>query len=163
MPPVYQPPVPFSSGVTPPATPGGVNAGSQVVDVIVTTAQILALNTTPVTIIAAPPTGFFIAPDQAFIRYNYGGVAFAGTTGALQLLIGTAVLAPTLLTLSTANIGATASSIEEVSLVTATGGAAPATTTLAAGAMTLKLSSANATTGTGSLHLTIYYNIEPTT
>lgn len=163
MPPTYQPPVPFAAGVSVPPGPGGISGGTQVIDVVVTTAQILALNTTPVTLIAAPPTGFFIAPDQVFIRYNFGGVAFAGAVGALQILIGTTVMAPVPVTFSTANIGAAASSIEELALITPTGGAAPATTTLAAQAMTLKLSSANATTGTGTLHLTIYYNIEPTT
>lgn len=171
--PLYKPPVPFSPFVSTAEGPfqypaGGPFAGWQVAGMTLTSAQILALNSTPVTLIPAPATGYFLMPQYAVLRYDYGGTAYAGTTGVLQFLVGTANIDPAtasgaLLTFSTANIGATASSIETVTLVTASASsAAPPTTALAAQAMTVQLSAANATTGNGTLHITVFYNTEPT-
>lgn len=163
MPPVYQPPVPFSPNVnTTPYPAGAPFAGYQFVSVTITSAQILALNSTPVVVIPAPASTQVIVPHYAVIRYNYGGVAYAGTVGALQLRIGTlAPLAPTLTTLNTANVGVTASSVEMVSLSTAAvSSAPPPTTTVAGTALFVLLTSANATTGTGTLDITVYYTTE---
>jgi hypothetical protein len=174
MAPTYRPPVPFSANVNSneggAAYPvGGPFAGLQATGVMITAAQLLAMNTTPVTIVPAPAAGQFIVPHFAILRYNAGTVAFAGAVGVLQFSVGTALVDPNtnagaLLTLSTANIGAAASTIETVTLVTATAaGSAPLTTALAAGALTVKFSAANPTLGNGTLHISVYYNTDTTT
>lgn len=132
-------------------------------DLTITSAQLKTLFTTALTLAVAPPTGFFINPVFAVIRYNYGGTAYSGSTGVMQLIVGTAVLAPAILTLSTANIAASASSLETISLTSVLSTAAPVTSGFAAGALTVNFSSANAAAGTGTVHISVYYSIEPTT
>lgn len=171
MAPIYRPPVPFSQGVTLNAEgtgqypAGGPFGGFQFKGVTITSAQILALNSTPIQIIAAPTSKQILVPHFAVIRYNFGTVGYAGTTGVLQLRLGTlSPLTPTLTTFSTANIGATASSIELAALGTAAVSSAPPPTTTVAGlGLFALLSAANATTGDGTLHITVYYNTDTST
>jgi hypothetical protein len=152
------PAAPNSGVVAPYAVPAMTRA-----DITLTAAQLKALYTTPVTLAVAPPTGFYINPIFAVIRYNYGGVAYGGSTGVMQLIVGTAVLGPAILTLSSTNIAVTASSLETISLTSVLSTAAPVTSGYAAGALTVNFSSANATSGTGTVHISVYYTIEPTT
>ena len=152
------PAVPNSGVVAPFAVPAMTRA-----DITLTSAQLKALNTTAQTLAVAPPAGFYINPIFAVIRYNYGGTAYSGSTGVMQLIVGTAVLGPAILTLSTTNIAASASSLETISLTSVLSTAAPVTSGYAAGALTVNFSSANAAAGTGTVHISVYYTIEPTT
>lgn len=54
------------------ATPGVVRRQR----VTLTSAQILALFTTPVTLVAAPGAGKYISVDEIFARVNYGSAAY---------------------------------------------------------------------------------------
>jgi hypothetical protein len=46
------------------------------VSVTLTSAQLLALSTTPITIVPAPGAGFYIAPSYGYMQYHFGGTAY---------------------------------------------------------------------------------------
>lgn len=52
----------------------------------VTSAQLLALNATPVEIVAAPPSGYFIAPED-LVFYKPAGTAYAGIAAGEDLSV----------------------------------------------------------------------------
>jgi hypothetical protein len=47
--------------------------------VTLTSAQLLALSTTPITLVPAPPAGFYIAPSYFYMQYHFGGTAYSGS------------------------------------------------------------------------------------
>jgi hypothetical protein len=51
----------------------------QQVTVTLTSAQLLALSTIPITVIPAPGVGFYIFPQDYTMEYTFGGTAYAGT------------------------------------------------------------------------------------
>jgi hypothetical protein len=156
------PAAPNSGNVAPYAVPAMTRA-----DVTITNAQLLAMNTTAITLIPAPPAGFTLNPIWGVLRYNYGTHAFAGSVGALSFALGTTTLAAAPVTLNTTNIAAAASSTEQFSfsgLLGSVATAAAANTTVTAQALTVSFSSANPTAGLGAtLHVSIYYTIETAT
>src|SRR5215471_4053445 len=90
MPPLYQPPVPFSTNVENfPAPVGGPFVGRQCADVSLTSAQIVLLQTTPVTLVAAPGAGLMIIPDQVLLRVVGVTAAYTDAGGAVSFNIGT--------------------------------------------------------------------------
>ena len=50
-------------------------------------AQILALNSTPVVLIPAAPAGYAVVPDRALAIYRHGGSAYAGIAAGEDLNI----------------------------------------------------------------------------
>jgi len=46
------------------------------VSVTLTSAQLLALSTTPTTLVPAPGAGFYIAPSYGYMQYHFGGTAY---------------------------------------------------------------------------------------
>lgn len=60
--------------------------GLLVQKVQLSSAQILALDTTPVTAIPAPGIGYAIAPISVAYQYNYGTVAYTGSSNILAYL-----------------------------------------------------------------------------
>lgn len=117
------------------------------------TAQVLALNTSPVTLIAAPGTGYMINVTSCVVKYTYAAAAFATNT-TLQVIQDTATVS-----LYQANmLGATATQITNIQ--------ATATTTTANiienKAVTAKVATGDPTGG-GTSTVTIYleYTIKP--
>src|SRR6266849_2081583 len=58
-------------------------------DVLLTSAQILALQTTPITLVAAPAAGLMIVPLSAIIRVFGVTAAYTDVGGAVSLSVGT--------------------------------------------------------------------------
>ena len=55
--------------------------------VTLTSAQLLALSTTPITVIPAPPAGYYVFPTYYTMQYHFGGTAYAGS-GSCSLIYG---------------------------------------------------------------------------
>jgi hypothetical protein len=55
---------------------GAATAVFKQASVTLTSAQLLALSTTPITIIPAPGAGFYIAPSYGYMQYHFGGTAY---------------------------------------------------------------------------------------
>jgi hypothetical protein len=55
---------------------GSATAVFKQVSVTLTSAQLLALSTTPITIVPAPGVGFYIAPSYGYMQYHFGGTAY---------------------------------------------------------------------------------------
>jgi hypothetical protein len=51
----------------------------QQVSVTLTSAQLLALSTTPITLVPAPGPGFYVFPTYFTMQYHFGGTAYAGS------------------------------------------------------------------------------------
>ena len=74
-----------SAPVTTPGHNGYVPCVSRV---LVTSAQLLALKTTPLNIIPAPATGFMNMVEQFIFRYTFGGTAYTLNAGNLEVFYG---------------------------------------------------------------------------
>jgi hypothetical protein len=57
------------------------------VSVTLTSAQLLALSTTPITLVPAPGVGKYIFPTYFTMQYHFGGVAYAGA-GSCDMIYG---------------------------------------------------------------------------
>jgi hypothetical protein len=126
-----------------------------------TSAQILALDGTPVQLVPAPGVGFRIVPFLAVGRFFGGSVAYTDAGGAVQLAAGSAVYALTdnnlfLVTVSP-NRRTLSMGFGEV-LDTA---ANPPTSDNAA--LNIQKITNNFAAGNGTARLSVYYVIEPTT
>ena len=58
-------------------------------DVAISSAQILALNSSPITLVAAPGAGLTIFPQEVLVQYIFGTTAYTGDTTA-QIFTNTA-------------------------------------------------------------------------
>lgn len=65
-----------TAAITPPTPPAPVLLQATVT---LTSAQLLALSTTPITVIPAPGAGFYIFPQYYTMEYTFGGIAYSGT------------------------------------------------------------------------------------
>jgi hypothetical protein len=156
MPPLYQPPVPFSPNVNTGAAP--VMQASQCVDVNLTSAQILALFTTPVTLIPAPGAGFMLLPESIIIRVA-GGTAYTdGGGGAVTFAVGSMT---STLSANTIFTGPTAGQQSQQSFAFGGLSTAAAPSTNVNAPLTISKATANFAAGTGTCHITVYYTIEP--
>jgi hypothetical protein len=171
MPSLYQPPVPHALLIPPTGYPAGAPfVGFQSTDTVISAAQILHMATVPVQLVPAPTLAIFPLPPQyvcvqrVIVRYNFGGTPYTGTTGALQILVGTAALTQTFVTLNTANVGSLTSTIEDLPQgLLNVGTKALPQSAMESQAVTVKFSGSNPTGGNGSLHITVYYTTEPVT
>jgi hypothetical protein len=128
-----------------------------------TSAQILALFTTPVTLVPAPGVGFRIVPVAMVIRFIGGSVAYLnGGAATVLLALGSAVV------VSQPAVGiflVTVAPNRRTQMFAWPGdtdvAANPPTTDNAA--LTLALATANLTAGNGLMAITTYYTLEPTT
>ena len=67
--------------------------GKQVVDITLTSAQILLLQTTPVVLIPAPGVGFWLNVETIIMRLIGGSVAYTDVGGAVSFGAGTLTMA----------------------------------------------------------------------
>jgi len=161
MPPVYQPPVPFSQNISVGAA-GGPFAGYQVTDANLTSAQILALQTTPVALVAAPGVGFTITPHLAIVRFIAGSIAYTNAGGAMSLTVGgtnglNQTLASSFITAVSPNY--TNEVVNFAGVGIAAGGNPPANENAA---LQITKATNQFLAGNGTAHVTMYYTIEPT-
>lgn len=157
MAPVLQPTVPPAANVTQ-FPPGSSFAPLQCADITLTSAQILALQTTPVTLIAAPGAGLMIIPDKAIIRVVGITAAYTDAGGAVSFNIGSMTSA---LAANTIFTGPTAgqSSQQIVNFLATSTAASPPTNINAA--LTITKATNNFAAGSGTAHISVYYTVEP--
>jgi hypothetical protein len=132
-------------------------AGSAVTEVItITTAQLLALNTTPISIVPAPASGYAIVPVSAVLFLDYAGVAYDGIAGGEDLVFR-----------YTDGSGAIAATIEATGFLDASADAhrvvafASLAVPTPAAALVLHMTSGNIATGTSPLKLKLNYKRVP--
>lgn len=128
-------------------------AGSSVTEVItITTAQLLALNTTPIEIVPAPASGYGIVPISAVLFLDYAGVAYDGIAAGEDLVFR-----------YTDDSGAIAATVEATGFLDASADAhrhavfSQLATITPAAALVLHMSSGNIATGTSPLKLKLNY------
>lgn len=132
-------------------------------EVSLTSAQLLALFTTAVTIVPAPGVGYMIVPRTLIITFVGGSVAYLnGSTGVTSFKVGSTTLA---VGGSEAIWLTTVSPNRKIQVLPWAGttdtAANPPTEDNAA--LTLSAATANFTAGNGVARVTAYYDIEPTT
>jgi len=128
-------------------------------DVVLSSAQILALLGTPVTLIAAPGPGLMICPETIFIRL-IGGTQYTDVGGAVSFAVGSmsaALVANTIFTGPTAGQRS-----QQIFAFNGTSTAANPPTNENA-AMTISKVTNNFAAGTGTAHITVFYTVETTT
>lgn len=160
MAPIYKPPVPYSPNVSESPYPvGGPFAGFQVADVDLTSAEILALETTAVTLIAAPGAGLMLCPLIFVTRVAGVTAAYTDAGGAVSFNVGSASFPLAANTVFTGP-GDTEVS-QEVDAVTAFLSTAATPSTNINAALTISKATHNFAAGSGTAHITIYYTTEP--
>lgn len=129
-------------------------------DIVLTSAQILALQSTPVTLIAAPGAGLMLVPETIILRM-LGGTQYTDAGGAVSFSVGTMSTALAANTIVTGPNGATQRSQQILAFVGTSTAAAPPTNENAA--LTIQKATNNFAAGTGTLHITIFFTVETTT
>jgi hypothetical protein len=125
-------------------------------DLVLTSAQILALQTTSVTLIPAPGLGLFICPETIIMRMS-GGTQYTDAGGAVSFTIGSMSVA---LAANTIFTGPTAGQrSQQIVAFTATSTAANPPTNENA-AMTIGKITNNFAAGTGTMRITVFYTVE---
>lgn len=123
--------------------------------VTLTSAQVLAIFTTPVTIVPAPGSGLALVPVAWLSNYTYGGTAYTDGGGNFQLQAGTSVLG----SFATAAGFWTASASEMKLLSNFTPNLT--VTNWANKAVTVQQSTGNPTLGNGTVTVTVAYMVVP--
>jgi hypothetical protein len=136
-----------------PTSPGPIFTAT----LTLTSAQILALFTTPVVIVPAPATGFYINPMETVLRTLPGGSAYAAG-GVVQLALGAAATVVIGTIAAAAVITNAADQIAASSIALWTGSEANCD----AQPLVINNASGAFTTGNGTLSVTVYYTVEPT-
>jgi len=126
----------------------------------ITAAQMLALNTTPITVVAAPPSGYLIYPTAVFASLNYNSTTYScNASGASIFYKSDATGQNTGLTLTQAFIQSTSS---KSTLVRGSSTQVVDTTANLSGQpLALLAASSNPTTGDGVLKVLVFYNVLP--
>jgi hypothetical protein len=138
------------------------------VDVTLTSAQILALQTTAVPLVPAPGVGFWISPQYYILRLIAGSAAYTDAGGAVS--IGNATGANTMALASNAIFTVTTSPNTRKQFTYAnTGAGGTGLTDTAANppasdnaALQISKVTNNFAAGNGTMHITVYYTIETT-
>jgi hypothetical protein len=129
-------------------------------DINLTSAQILALLSTPVTLVAAPGAGLMIVPLSVLIRVSGVTAAYTDVGGAVSFSVGTM---STALAANTVFTGPTNGqrSQQVVDFAGTSTAAAPPTNENAA--LTISKVTNNFAAGSGTAHITVFYTVEVTT
>ena len=136
--------------------------GIQIADITLTSAQILAMQTGPITLIAAPGvTGWLIYPHKIVMRMLAGSAAYTDVGGAVSFSIGSAsqALASNGIFLVTVTPNR---AIQRVVGFGATDTAGNPPTDDNAPLNISKITN-NFAAGTGTCHITTYYNVDTST
>src|SRR6267142_3600686 len=157
----------FTAGATGPAvTPANAQGlqgafGLQYVDVLVSSAQILTLLGTPVTLVPAPGVGFAIQPVAVKCIFFGGSIAYTNAGGAVNVKVGATMLqALTEQFITTVSPNRTVGVIAFAGTELQSSAANPPDTDNAA--LTLNKITNNYAAGNGTAKFTVYYTIEPT-
>lgn len=123
-------------------------------DTTVTTAQVLALNGTPITLVAAPGAGFVTLVKAVYASITYNSVAYACNAAGLPVRYtdGSGTITATL------TQGFCQSSASALQYVPA---ATTALTPVANAAIVLHAGSANPTTGNSAIKVRVFYTTVP--
>ena len=141
---------------------GGSGAfGLQAVDVVLSSANLLALLGTAITLVPAPAAGFTIVPKAVKIIVFGGAAAYTDVGGAVQVVVGSRVYAlasnAVFLTVTTPN-----RQILDTTLTGVVGAAGNPPSDDGVACQINKITN-NFAAGTGTAKVTLYYTIEPTT
>lgn len=129
-------------------------------DITLTSAQLLALLGTPVTIIPAPGAGLMICPETIILRMSGLTAAYTDAGGAVSFSIGTMSTALAANTIVTGPTNGQRSQ-QIVAFAATSTAAAPPTNENAA--LTISKATNNFAAGSGTLHITVFYSVEVTT
>jgi hypothetical protein len=141
--------------------------GLQVTDITLSSAQILALLGTPVTLIPAPGiTGWFNYVHKIIMRFIGGSAAYTDVGGAVSFLVGanmTVALASNAIFLVTVSPNRRIQILDFAAAAAGTGitGVAANPPTEDNAAVTIAKVTNNFAAGTGTMHITLYYTVEP--
>jgi len=140
--------------------------GLQYVDVTVSSAQILALQTTPVPLVPAPGVGFWICPWMVIMRFIAGSVAYTDAGGAVSIGAGTlsVALASNAIFLVTTSPNTRKQVIPLYAAAAGTGATDTAANPPTEDNAALSISKAtnNFAAGNGTMHISVEYTIETT-
>jgi hypothetical protein len=128
-------------------------------DITLTSAQLLALLGTPVTLVPAPGAGLMICPETIFIRMSGLTAAYTDAGGAVSFNVGTMTTALAATTVFTGPTNGQRSQ-QIVDFAGTSTAAAPPTNENAA--MTISKATNNFAAGSGTCHITVFYTIEVT-
>lgn len=147
--------------LTPADMAAGGLAGLQVAVVTLSSAQLLALLGTPVTLVAAPGVGFAIMPTSIAIAFFGGSAAYTDAGGAVSISAGTLsqALASNAIFLTTTTPNKNIQVIGNFS-ATATAGNPP---TCDNAPLQISKVTNNFAAGNGTAKVTVYYLVQPTT
>ena len=127
------------------------------VDITLTSAQIPALQSTPVTIVAAPGAGLMIIPEAMIIRMSGLTAAYTDAGGAVSFSVGTMATALAANTIFTGPTNGQRSQ-QIISFAGTSTAAAPPTNENAP--LTISKITNNFAAGSGTCHITVMYTIE---
>lgn len=130
--------------------------------VTITTAQLLALHTTPITVLTAPPTGKAIVIDKTIWNLIYATAVYTGTGSSLELETWDGTHATVLQTLADAILGNAYNSVGIGTDVQATNVTALHSSYMIVQPVRLVTTkAANYAAGAGSLVITVLYHLIP--
>lgn len=139
----------------PTSTAGLVRGDLQMADVTISTAEVLALFTTPKTLVAAPGAGFTLIPVSIYSSITYNTTAYACNAAGLILKYtdGSGTAPGSVLTQAFCQSSASAEQVVQ--------NAATAYTPTTNAALVLQAGTANPTTGNSAIKVRIFYRRVP--
>ena len=128
-------------------------------DIVLSSAQLLALLGTPVTLVPAPGPGLMLSPETIIIRL-LGGTQYTDAGGAVSFSVGTMTAA---LAANTVFTGPTSG--QRSQQIFAFGGTSTAANppTNENAPLTISKATNNLAAGTGTCHITVFFSVETTT
>lgn len=148
------------SGSYPNPTVAKINGfGFSVASVTLSSAQVLAIFTTPITVVAAPGAGLMVLPTAALFNYTFVSTAYTDGGGSLFLYYGSN--AGTAATSSMATSGFWTLTHSAATQSTIINHSNAAVTALANQPLVLQQNTANPTLGNGTLTVTVAYAVVP--
>lgn len=161
--------VPAASGQPGPVFAQGAQGafGLQAVDVLLSSAQILALQTGAITLIPGPAAGWHLVPRFIKMILLAGSAAYTDAGGAVSFSVGslTVALASNAIFLVTVAPNRRIQWLDPIAAAAGTGvtGTAGNPPTEDGAGLTISKATNNFAAGNGTMKLTIYFTVEPTT